>query len=474
MDKQYDVIFVGSGFASSFFLSSYLKNSKKSVRVLVLERGRNDSHAWQVENRRNSSIKPDDTFINSHPRKKWVYTPNFGGGSNCWWACTPRMLPNDFRINSLYGIGADWPLTYDDLEEYYYQAEVAMAISGPSEDSPFPRRLPYPQPPHLFSNPDKYLKAAYPTSFFQQPTARARVATANRPNCCANGVCHLCPINAKFTIQTEMGYLYKDPRVTLELESTVQSIEKIGNIASGVSYLKNGTLTKARGNLVVLGANALFNPHILLRSGIDHPLLGKYLNEQVSVSVLVDLNKLDNFQGSTSIVGHGYMLYDGHHRSQKAAGLIEAWNVPAIRTERKKWRQRLKLKVIFEDIPSTNNFVKISDEDPNKPETVYTGFSDYTQRGIDSLSEELQKILEPLPVERVVFNKEPLVTEAHILGTTVMGLNPQQSIVDKHLIHHQIRNLVILGSGVFPSCAPANPTLTISALSLWSAKHVVG
>src|ERR1022692_2037322 len=35
-----------------------------------------------------------------------------------------RMCPNDFRMKSLYGVGVDWPIGYDDLLDYYRQAAV--------------------------------------------------------------------------------------------------------------------------------------------------------------------------------------------------------------------------------------------------------------------------------------------------------------------------------------------------------------
>jgi choline dehydrogenase-like flavoprotein len=60
-------------------------------------------------------------------------------------------------------------------------------------------------------------------------------------------------------------------------------------------------------------------------------------------------------------------------------------------------------------------------------------------------------------------------TEGHILGTTVMGADPRESVVDRHLIHHRVRNLLVLGGSAFPTSSPANPTLTIAALSLWAA-----
>jgi len=472
MSQDYNVIIVGTGFASSFFLSAYLEKVGLTERILVLERGQLDTHSWQIENRRNSSTSVEETFINNNPKKKWYYTPSFGGGSNCWWAATPRMMPNDFRMKSVYGVGVDWPVSYEELEALYYQVELAMAVSGPDDGSPFPRSQPYPQPPHRFTDPDKILKAAYPDLYFQQPTARARVATANRPACCASGVCDLCPINAKFTILNEMRALYEDPRVTLILGATVQAVETTAGVATSVTYLEGGRLQRAKGDLIVLGANALFNPHILLRSNLDHPLLGKRLHEQVSIGVTVDLDGVDNFQGSTSITGFGYMLYDGEHRAQYAGCLMESFNIPYIRLERGKWRQRMILKYVFEDLPSEQNYVTTNVDDPTLPETVYLGHSNYTQKGIDRLSDVLPELLKPLPLEQIRINPEVDPTVFHIQGTTVMGNDPETSVVDRYLVHHQVRNLLVLGSSVFPTGAPANPTLTLSALSLWAAAHL--
>jgi choline dehydrogenase-like flavoprotein len=55
-----------------------------------------------------------------------------------------------------------------------------------------------------------------------------------------------------------------------------------------------------------------------------------------------------------------------------------------------------------------------------------------------------------------------------------MGDDPATSVIDRHLIHHTVRNLVVLGSGAFPTGSPANPTLTLAALSLWAAEHLFG
>ena len=148
--------------------------------------------------------------------------------------------------------------------------------------------------------------------------------------------------------------------------------------------------------------------------------------------------------------------------------------MPMLRDERGKWRQVARLKFIFEDLPDEKNCVAVDENHPGKPVVGFHGHSAYAQRGIETLSDELPRILAPLPVEAVSVAPKPNATESHIMGTTVMGDDPQDSVLDRHMVHHQIRNLVVLGTGAFPTAAPANPTLTLCALTLWSANQLLG
>ena len=54
-----------------------------------------------------------------------------------------------------------------------------------------------------------------------------------------------------------------------------------------------------------------------------------------------------------------------------------------------------------------------------------------------------------------------------------MGNDPATSVVDRNLVPHRIRNLAVLGSGAFPCATPANPTLTLAALSLRAAEAML-
>jgi choline dehydrogenase-like flavoprotein len=478
MTDHYDVVIVGTSFAASFFLLRYLEHAAPGTRILVLERGNDDTKAWQLANRRNSSIEPDDVFENETPQKLWRMSVGFGGGSKCWLGGTIRMMPGDFQLKSRYGVGFDWPVSYEDLETHYGTAERVMLVSGPA-DSPMPRSTPFPLPPHRFSDPEVLLKERFPDGWYQMATARASIPTGKRGVCCATGYCSLCPVDAKFTIQNGLAHLYQDPRVVLRLRSEVQTIGTFAGRARSVDYLQDGEARSATGDLIILGANAIFNPHILLRSGFDHPLIGRRLHEQMSVTVTLDLKGVKCYNGSTILSGLGYLFYEGEHRRDHAACLIETWNSPfanrpddTLRLEPGRYNERLMLAFLFDDIPSDLNTVTVSPGNPRIARAHFTDYSDYAKRGAEQIPRMLDKLSEVLPIERLV--STGLSSAAHIQGTVVMGNDPATSVVDRHLIHHRYRDLLVLGTSAFPTASPAYPTLTVCALSLWAADNVLG
>jgi choline dehydrogenase-like flavoprotein len=59
------------------------------------------------------------------------------------------------------------------------------------------------------------------------------------------------------------------------------------------------------------------------------------------------------------------------------------------------------------------------------------------------------------------------------MGTTRMARDPREGVVDEHGRVHSARNLYVAGSSVFPTGGWAPPTLTIVALGLRLAGHLV-
>lgn len=476
MDSKYDLVLVGTSFASSFFLKKYLDKASKNVRILVLERGNHFSHSARLENAKNKAYG-DNSFISSlgqqgktytsNSDKPWIFDPNFGGSSNCWTGCTPRFMPNDFKINSLYGKGADWPISYDDLEPYYVETEDLMSISGP-EITPYPMSKAYPLPPHQLSSIDKLVQNHFGELYISQPTARASQALPDRNKCCSSSICHLCPVNAKFTIDNSLRYLYDDPRIEILYNAQVYALSTNGNFARNISFKHKEKDRKVEAEVIALGANAIFNAHILLNSGDTNPYCGKGISEQVGYYGYLYMDGVENLGGSSTITANGFMLYDGNHREDYAACIIENHNDTFIRGEFGKWRQIAKMKFIFEDLPDNRNQVKVS-ENILIPKIEYSGHTDYVSRGYSALKDNIEDLFKFLPLEKIELDENHQLSESHILSTTKMGNSAQDSVIDKNLIHHQYRNVFVLGGGAFPSITPSNPTLTLSALSLMAA-----
>ncbi|WP_341368566.1 GMC family oxidoreductase [Yoonia sp. BS5-3] len=473
-DKKYDVVIVGTGFASAFFLKRVLEGSDVS-RVLVLERGQRHSYDWQLDHQRNNDLADRRPHNEAGLEKKfWNYNIGFGGGSNCWWTNTMRIHPEEFELRTRYGVGDDWPISYEDLEPYYCDAEDEMLVSGDNSSAVlFPRSRPFPQPRHRYSGVGSALKMAYPEHTFAMPTTRARVANDSRGVCCAIGRCNLCPNKAKFTIVEEMAYLFDDPRVTLILDAEVDGIETSAGLASAVTYRKGDRAFRVETDFVALGANGIFNPFILLKSGIDDGPVGRGVVEQIPIYLTVDFETAKT-EGYSSFVGAvNYSFSTGPHRRNASGGFLEVVNKFEVRPHKEKWNNRAAFTFLMGDMRQDDNRVTIDPDAPDRPLVSFNDWSPYAYNGVAHIRTNIENFLAPLGVERFEVSYDLIGSHSHIEGTTVMGSDPAASVVDKDLLHHRVRNLAVLGSGAFVTSPGSNPTLTIAAMSLRSADRTI-
>jgi choline dehydrogenase-like flavoprotein len=67
---------------------------------------------------------------------------------------------------------------------------------------------------------------------------------------------------------------------------------------------------------------------------------------------------------------------------------------------------------------------------------------------------------------------KPIAGGAHHMGTTRMNDDPTRGVVDRNCKVHDVENLYVAGSSVFPTSGSANPTLTLVALALRLAQHL--
>lgn len=68
--------------------------------------------------------------------------------------------------------------------------------------------------------------------------------------------------------------------------------------------------------------------------------------------------------------------------------------------------------------------------------------------------------------------RDSVVGQHHHMGTLRMSSSPSAGVVDTNLRAHDVPNLYVAGSAVFPTFGHVNPTLNLTALSLRLADHL--
>lgn len=467
LEKHYDVVVAGSGFGALFMVEAFKKRFPRS-KIAIIERGNYRDHQWQMNNKKNSSIDIETAHRTRQGEKPWNYTIGFGGGLNCWWAQTPRFLPSDFKTKSLFGRGVDWPISYDDLEQSYLYVEDRMNIAGDALMSAvLPRTQSFPLPAHRLSTIDERMIKAYPGLHVPIATARASRPTDTRGQCCSSARCNLCPVDAKFSVHNGFHDLIADPDIHILTGSEVRSVVLQGGVASGLHFTIGGAVMEVSGDLVVIGANGIHTPAILFRSSINDKWVGRGLHESHSIQFEAYLDGLDNFDGGTVTTSLNYAYCDGDFRKEYAGSLIyfeNRWSF-GLRPERGKWKQTLPLWISVEDLPSYDNRVVLGNDD--EPLIEHKSVSDYALLGSEKISLALPKLLSSLPIEKII-DRGVADTASHIQGSVRMGNSLEDSVVDRKLLHHSIRNLMLVGSGAIPTSSCANPSLTAAALSVYA------
>lgn len=148
---------------------------------------------------------------------------------------------------------------------------------------------------------------------------------------------------------------------------------------------------------------------------------------------------------------------------------------------------------LVEQTPDQTNTVTLATEKDNlglpRPKINYD-LSPYTRAGLGAAVEAADQIFaqmkaqqftttpekdDPSALEVPVNGKPKLIKffgSGHIVGTYCMGTTKDNSVVNSEQRSWDHPNLFLVGSGVFPTVATGNPTLTIAALALWAAQTI--
>ena len=532
-EYQADVVIVGAGVAG---LLVAWKLAGAGVDVLVLESGPWVNRAEAVETYRGAVAKtPESPYpqVPYAPRPSVIalkdyyvqvgpdlfssnYERRVGGTTWHWLGTSLRHLPNDFRIRTLYGVGADWPITYDEVEPWYGAAENAMGVAGDSaEDLGSPRSGSFPLPPLPLTYLDKTIKAAVEPlgmSVLLTPQARNSVTYDGRPPCCGNATCvPICPIAAKYDASVharkaqDLGARIVDQAVVHFIEVSSEGL------VTGVRFKRpDGSEERASGRLFVLAANAIETPKILLMSRTDalpngvansSDAVGRYLMDHpIQLSWALSRDAIFPYRSPLENAGIEDFR-DGDFRRERSAIRIavgeDGWSFPGtpptvlatdlvgegfrgkelVRELNERAARQFRFAGLVEQMPLAENRVTPAWDQVDaigipRPQLDYR-LGEFVERGMAEARRLHDRIFDAVGVT-FRMHGESFFGAGHLIGTYRMGDDPASSVVNTEQRSHDHANLFLLGAGVFPTSGTANPTLTLAALALWAAETIPG
>ena len=425
------------------------------------------------------------------------------GGSTVHFAMVSlRFRPEWFKSRSVMGYGADWPLDWREMWDYYGRAERALSISGPVNYPWGPSRPRYPYRAHELNGAAEILgRGAEAMGYRWSPTPLATVSAPHgkSPPCVYRGFCRFgCSTNAK---QSQLVTFI--PRA-LKAGAEIRDLAMVGLIevkdgrATGVHYMREGQWRFQRARNVMVSGYAVETPRLLLASATDrYPdglangsgLVGKNLMTQSNQAVFgtmaqeVRWNKAPpslsitehwNYQDKKDFHGGYCWMAQGPLPIEWATiqtGSRGLWG-QALRDEMEKYNHSVGLKMVGEMLPDERNRVTLADDTDQyglRVARVTYSWGDNDKELIQHALDQMQTSLE-LVGARDVFRQENDTN--HLGGTARMGFDRDTSVVDADCRSWDIPNLWVCDGSVFPTVGGVNPHLTITAIAMRTADRI--
>jgi choline dehydrogenase-like flavoprotein len=435
-----------------------------------------------------------------------------GGATKLYGAALYRLRPQDFgELRHHDGVSPAWPITYDDLEPYYTLAEQRYEVHGARGEDPTegPSSAPYPFPavshePRIQQLSDDLAALGYQP--FHAPCG-VRLNEANMPYSacvrCMNCDGFVCAVHGKSDAEV-LGVrpALEHSNVTLLTGAEVIRLatDGSGRTVTEVLFDHAGSTESASADVVVLACGAANTAKLLLRSHNErHPnglangsdQVGRnymFHNSQAVLALSRDENPtvfqktlglndfylggVDDFPfplGNIQMVGKSQSpMFHGERPG--ATKLAPHWTLDKVALH------AVDFWLSTEDLPRAENRVTVDGD--GKVTLSYRATNDVPkQRLYDQLKSMLGKLhMEPDHLfGRFTYmkNEIPLAGVAHQAGTCVMGADAGRSVVDADCKAHELDNLYVVDTSVFPSIGAVNPALTAMANSLRVGDHLL-
>ena len=514
-DDIVDAVIIGTGAGGAPLLA---KLASAGLRVVALEAGRNwdpatDFATDEIEQAKlywlGERLSAGDMPVAFGANNSGT---GVGGSMLHWGAYVPRVDPRDLRMHSEFGVSADWPLDYNDLLPYYEQIEDFIGVSGPAH-YPWDADRRYPLPPVALNAPAQamqrgcaevglttspapiaavsrdYTGPTSPHGFLDGATYPLRHACVNR------GYCHQgCRNGAKASMDVTYLPVAVARGAEIRPETFVHGFEQDPTTSRITAVLYRdaaGQDHRQRTNAVFLCAGGIETPRLLLHTGLANASgqVGRNFMAHVATQVWgtfdaemrpnkgfpASLITEDQIRATDADFAGGYLI--------QPLGIVPITWATQVTRGRELWGQPLVdyldqynfvagIGVNGDTLPHDDNRLVLSDEpDPTargtgmpKPRVTFGYHGNETR--MSAHSERVMTAIWQAAGARDIWTFQ---RNAHTIGTCRMGADAATSVVNPVGQSWQIPNLWLADNSIFPSALPANPALTIMALSLRTA-----
>ncbi len=491
-----DMLIVGAGAGGSTLAQ---RLARRGWRVLVLEAG----PFWDPDEDWVSDEAGSHDLYWTEPRVIGGEDPvelgknNSGrgvGGSMIHYAgYTPRFHPSDFEVRSRDGVGADWPLSYEELRPHYERLERELPVAG--EFWPWGDPHGYPHGPHpVAGGALRAWEGARRRGIEIRvgPVGITNGSFGHRPHCIYRGFClQGCKVGAKASPLVTHIPDALEHGVEVRAGCMVTRIElDSGGRVAGVGYVQDGREHFQPADAVAVAGYSIETPRLLLNSACERfpDGLGNG-SDLVGRGVMV--------QGAPQVAGRfecEMRMYkapppeissEQFYETDPARGFARGFSIQtvgplpigwaehvmaeghwgqALREYMRDYNHWYTLGCLSELLPRAENRVTLAEETDANGMPVAR--MDYTQcendrANIAFAKRTLHEILEAAEAQAVL----EIDRYAHLVGGCPMGAAPDEGVVDADHRVWGIPNLFVADGSVMPTQGSANPALTIMALA---------
>ncbi len=553
MPTTFDAIVIGSGISGGWAAKELCE---KGLKTLVLERGRNVEHIkdyptanlapWELRHggkvtekykkenpliTKTSGFGEDNAHFfvkdSDHPYVQekpfdWIRGYQVGGKSLTWGRACARWGAADFTAPAKYGYGHQWPISYEDIKNWYSHVETFIGVCGSKEgieSMPDGEFLTAYELNAVEIHLQKIIKEKFNRHYVSGRWAhiseakqihldQGRGLCMNR-NLCIRG----CPLGGYFSsVSSTLPWAKKTGNLTLRPFSVVHSViydEKLGK-ATGVRVIDTNTkeVTEFFAKIIFVNASALNTNLILLNSisnrfpnglGNDSGTLGKYICfHNYRASMIGDIDGytdkyykvatpveciIANFRNTKQQDGGfhgGYTIYSGAYRekfSEKGIDPTIGATYKDALCEPGGWKVYMYMQ--GETIAKETSHVRLSTDKKDQwgiPLLITSvGYDDNDDKMITDFFEQGKLMMEAAGVKNIVTTDthQPPGLDIHEMGGVRMGNDPKTSMLNEWNQLHACKNVFVTDGACMTSTGNQSPSILYMAFTARAVNYAV-